>query len=351
MHKTLTALAVFASAAALASCGSSDSSDSASGAAADGIRPGVVTDIAGLGDRGFNDLAAAGLKQAEDDLGVQGKLIESQTAADYPNNLTQLAQSGAAPVFGIGFSFFDAVTDAAAKSPDTHFAIVDSVVDAPNVASLVFREEEGSYLAGVVAGLMTQEDTDYTSGSDKVVGFIGGQEAPLIEKFGAGYKQGVLSVCPDCEVLYQYIGSTTEAFSDPGTAAEIARNMRANGADVIYHASGGSGDGLFKVATDDQFFAIGVNTDQAAIDPSAPILTSMLKRVDTAVASTIEAESNGDFKAGVQSFGLAEDGVGLAGFGRFDDIVPADVKTSVEQARQQIIDGDITVATTLDDVQ
>lgn len=331
--------------------GTGETSSPASDAGSAPVKPAIVTDIAGLGDRGFNDLAAAGLKQASDTLGIKGQVLESQTAADYNNNLAELAQSGSQPVFGIGFAFFDAVTAVAPKYPDTHFAIVDSVVDAPNVASLVFREQEGSYLAGVVAGLMTQQSTPYTDPSNKIVGFIGGQNAPLIEKFGAGYQQGVLSVCPDCTVLYQYVGTTTQAFSDPGTAAEIARNMHAKGADVIYHAAGGSGDGLFKVATDEKFFAIGVNTDQAATNPSAPILTSMLKRVDTAVASTIEAQAKGQFKAGTQSFGLDNDGVDLAGFGRFDSLVPASVKTAVADAKKKIIDGQITVATTLAEVK
>lgn len=338
----------------LAGCGSSQTSSGGSSPGAVGssahIKPGVVTDIGGLGDRGFNDLAAIGLKEADGQLGIKGRVLVPQTPADYSSNLSQLAQNGAQPVFGIGFTFLDAITAAAKQYPKTHFGIVDSVVDAPNVTSLVFREEEGSYLAGVTAGLMTQQKTDYTNPSNKVVGFIGGQQSPLIEKFGAGYKQGVLSVCPSCTVLYQYVGTTTQAFSDPGTAAEIAQSMNSKGADVIYHAAGASGDGLFKVATQKKFFAIGVNTDQAKTVPSAPILTSMLKRVDTAVASTIKAEAKGKFKAGVQSYGLADNGVGLAPFGRFDSVVPASVKSAIAAAKTKIISKSIKVATKLSQV-
>lgn len=325
-------------------------SSSALGSSSNGsakVSPAVVTDIGGLGDRGFNDLAKVGLDAADSALKVKGRIVVPQTPADYTNDLTQLAQNGAQPVFGIGFTFADAMTQVSGKFPQTHFAIVDSVVNKPNVRSLVFREQEGSYLAGVVAGLMAQQKTSYTNPSHQVVGFIGGQQSPLIEKFGAGYEQGVKSVCPHCKILYQYVGVTTQAFSDPGTAAEIARNMHANGAYVIYHAAGASGDGLFKVATEQHFFAIGVNTDQAKLQPNAPILTSVLKRVDTAVETTIEDQAHGKWSAGVQSYGLANNGIALAPFGRFNSLVPAKVKSAVNHAKAAIISGRIKVVTNL----
>jgi basic membrane protein A len=330
----------------IAGCGSSGTSAGNSSS----VRPGVVTDIGGLGDHGFNDLADTGMKDADKRLALKGRILVPQTPADYANDLNQLAQNGAQPVFGIGFTFQDSVTAAAKQFPKTHFAIVDAPVNAPNVTSLVFREEEGSYLAGVVAGLMTQQKTPYTNPSDKVVGFIGGQQSPLIEKFGAGYEQGVKSVCAACQVLYQYVGTTTQAFSDPGTAEEIARNMHAKGADVIYHAAGASGDGLFKAAQEQKFFAIGVNVDQARTNPNAPILTSVLKRVDTAVANTIEAQAKGTWKAGVQSLGLSNQGIALAPFGRFDPLVPQTVKKAVDNAQQKISNGSLKVATTLAEV-
>lgn len=315
------------------------------------VSPAVVTDIGGLGDRGFNDLAKAGLDAADKALKVKGKILVPQTPADYTNDLTQFAQAGAQPIFGIGFTFADAMTQVATRFPNTHFAIVDAVVTKPNVRSLVFREQEGSYLAGVVAGLMAQRKTPYTNPSRKVVGFIGGQQSPLIEKFGAGYEQGVKSVCRRCKILYQYVGTTTQAFSDPGRAAEIARNMHANGADIIYHAAGASGDGLFRVATQQRFFAIGVNTDQARIQPKAPILTSVLKRVDTAVKSTIIDQARGKWSGGVQSFGLSNNGIALASFGRFKSLVPAKVKAAVNRAKARIISGKIKVVTRLADLK
>jgi basic membrane protein A len=335
--------------ALLSACSAADANSA--GSSTPSITPGIVTDIGGLGDRGFNDLAKAGLEAAQADLGIEGKVVVPATPADYDSNLTQFAENGSNPVFGIGFTFADAIAAAAEKFPETHFGIVDSVVDAPNVASLVFREEEGSYLAGVVAGLMTQEETAYTASSDKVVGFIGALDAPLIEKFGAGFKQGVLSVCSDCDVLYQYIGTTGDAFSDPTTAKEIALNMHSKGADVIYHAAGASGDGLFKAAQDQKFFAIGVNVDQAIPVPDAPILTSVLKRVDSAIQSVITAEAAGEFAGGVQSFGLSDEGIALAPFGQFDSVVPDAVKQAVSDASADIISGDITVVTALADLK
>jgi basic membrane protein A len=348
LRRPVAAVAAVAFVVLLSACSSSSApTSSASAAAAATISPGIVTDIGGLGDRGFNDLARSGLEAAQTALGIKGKIVVPATPADYATNLAQFAQKGSNPVFGIGFTFADSMAAAAKKYPNTHFAIVDSVVDAPNVTSLVFREEEGSYLAGVVAGLMTQQATPYTNPKTKVVGFVGALNAPLIEKFGAGFEQGVYSVCADCKVLYQYIGTTGAAFSDPGTAKEIALNMYSKGADVIYHAAGASGDGVFKAAQDKKFFAIGVNVDQAVTVPGAPILTSVLKRVDTAVQSVITAESQGKFKSGVQSFGLVDKGIGLASFGRFDSLVPAAVKTAVSAAAAGIIKGDIKVVTAL----
>lgn len=317
---------------------------------AEDVQPAVVTDVGGLGDRGFNDLAKEGLDTASAELGIEGQVLEPGAPTDYGTILNQLAESGSGPIFGVGFSFADVIAEVAPGHPDTQFAIIDAVVEQPNVASLVFREEEGSFLAGVVAGLMTQEATDYTDPDDLIVGFLGGAESPLIQKFEAGYTQGVYSVCPECEVLSQYIGPTAEAFRDPATAAEIARIQHGNGADVIYHAAGGSGAGLFDVATSEQFFAIGVNTDQAELFPDAPILTSMLKGVDAVVAATILSAAEGSFEPAVVSSGLEDGAISLSGFGRFDSDVPESVTTALEEAEAGILDGSTTVPTTMEAV-
>lgn len=225
---------------------------------------------------------------------------------------------------------------------------MDSVVEADNVASLTFREGEGGYLAGVVAGLMTQEDTEYTSSDEKVVGFLGGQEgAPPVQKFQAGYEAGVEAVCPDCEVIAQYVGSTPDAFNDPARGREIALQQIDQGADIIFHGAGASGAGLFEAAGDRNIFAIGVDSDQARLVPSAPILTSAIKRVDNAVFQTIEQAQNGEFPGGqVVEFGLEEKGIALAPFGRFDDQVPQQVKDRIDEARQGIINGEVEIPET-----
>ncbi|MGH3086188.1 MAG: BMP family lipoprotein, partial [Rubrobacteraceae bacterium] len=296
----------------------------------------------------FNDSAYAGLQRADEEFGTGEEYLESGGATDYVGNLTQFAESGFTPVFAVGFLMTDALAEVAPQFPETDFAIIDSVVpDTENVASLVFREQEGSYLAGVVAGLMTQEDTDYTTSDERVVGFLGGQESDLIGKFEAGYVAGVESVCSDCEVVVQYAGTTPEAFNDPARGSEIARQQVNQGADIIYHASGATGAGLFDVAGEEEIFAIGVDADQAPLFPEAPILTSVVKRVDNAVFQAIEQAQNDEFPGGeVIEFGLEDGGLSLAPFGEFDDQVPQEVKDQVEEAEEGIIDGEIEVPDT-----
>ena len=324
--------------------GGGDDAGGGGGGGSEDVKPAMVTDVGGLGDQSFNDSANAGLERAAEEFGVETEVLESSSPSDYTNNLTQLADNGFTPVYAIGFLMTDALTEVAPQYPDTNFAIVDSVVEADNVASLTFREEEGSYLAGVLAGLMTQEDTEYTNPDDKVVGFLGGQESDLIAKFEAGYAAGVESVCSDCEVLVQYAGSTPDAFNDPARGKEISLQQVQQDADIIYHASGATGAGLFEAASEQNIFAIGVDSNQAELNPDAPILTSMVKRVDNAVFQTTRSARNGAFPGGeVQTFGLEDDGVSLAPYGRFDDQVPQEVKDQVDEARQGIIDGEIEV--------
>ena len=309
------------------------------------VRPGLVLDVGGLGDDGFNDSAYAGLKRAEKDFGVKGDFLESTAPTDYADNLTQLAENGFDPVIAVGFLMTDDLTEISKQFPDTQFAIVDSVVDTPNTMDLVFREQEGSYLAGIVAGLMTQEKTEYTN-PDKVVGFLGGQEGPLIEKFQAGYEAGVKSVCPDCKVLVKYAGATPDAFNDPAKGKEISLQQISQGADVIYHAAGNTGAGLFDAASQEKIFAIGVDLDQAKLFPKDPVLTSVVKRVDNAVYQTIDSVSKGGEPKGTTvDRGLKEKGISLAPFGRFDSMVPQEVKDEVQKAKEGIISGDIKVPT------
>jgi basic membrane protein A and related proteins len=325
-------------------CGGSGGGGGGSQGGSSDVRPGLVLDVGGLGDQGFNDSAYAGLKRAEKDLGVKGDFLESSAPTDYADNLTQLAENGFDPVIAVGFLMTEDLTQVSEQFPDTQFAIVDSVVDTPNTMDLVFREQEGSYLAGIVAGLMTQEKTEYTNPDDKVVGFLGGQTGPLIEKFQAGYEAGVESVCPDCEVLVKYAGATPEAFNDPAKGKEISLQQINQGADIIYHAAGNTGTGLFDAAKQEKIFAIGVDLDQAKLFPEDPILTSVVKRVDNAVYQTIDSVSKGAQPKGTTvDRGLKEKGISLAPFGRFDSAVPQEVKDEVDKAKKGIISGEIKV--------
>jgi basic membrane protein A and related proteins len=341
---TVTISLILALALLAAGCGGGGGGGGGGQGGGSDVKPGLVLDVGGLGDQGFNDSAYAGLQRAEKDLGVKGDHLESTAPTDYTDNLTQFAESGFNPVIAVGFAMTEDLIEVSEQFPDTQFAIVDSVVDTPNTIDLVFREQEGSYLAGVVAGLMTQEDTEYTTSDEKVVGFLGGQTGPVIERFQAGYEAGVESVCPDCEVLVKYTGSTVDAYNDPARGKEISLQQISQGADIIYHAAGNTGAGLFDAATQEKIFAIGVDLDQAKLFKEAPILTSVVKRVDNAVYQTIKGFSEGGKPKGTTvDRGLKEGGISLAPFGRFDDLVPRKVKDEVDKAQKGIINGDIKV--------
>lgn len=292
----------------------------------------IVTDTAGLGDQSFNDSANRGLEKAKADLGIETQVYETSQPSDYEPSLARAAAQGSDLTFAIGFLMTDALTNVSAQNPDAKYAIIDSVVDAPNVASLNFKEEEGSFLVGALAGLMTESNK---------VGFIGGLEVPLIKKFEVGYKAGVMSTNPDAEVIVTYAGS----FNDPGKGKEVALSQYAAGADVIYHASGGTGLGLFQAAQEKGpgFWAIGVDSDQYDLAPENT-LTSMMKRVDVAVYDTIKATMEGNFTPGTVVFGLKEDGVGLSP--TTDKNTPQEVIDQVNALGEKIIAGEIVVPST-----
>ncbi len=300
---------------------------------------GMVYDIGGRGDQSFNDAAWAGLQQACEELGVQVKDLEpSAGGEDREELLRLLADEGYDLVIGVGFAFAEPLATVAGEFPDTSFAIIDSVVEADNVASILFSEEQGSFLVGAAAALTTETDH---------IGFIGGVENDLIGKFEAGYVAGATAVNPDIEIDVEYISQPPDfsGFNDPARATEIANSMYGNGADVIYHAAGGSGNGLFDAADDaGDVWAIGVDSDQYLTvgEPlNAVILTSMLKRVDVGVFETISAFVDSGEISGVQLYDLEDDGVGYSTSGGFID----DITSDLDDFKQQIIDGDIEVPT------
>lgn len=321
---TKAAALLLAGGLALSACASDeDSADSGSTGGGDGdLRIGVAYDTGGRGDRSFNDSAIAGVEAAVDELG--GEFEEFSPNDDGSNReegLVQLAEAGYDPVIAVGFAYGDIIADVAADFPDTQFAIVDTAVEdlgADNLTGLIFAEEQGSFLAGVAAA--SKSVTNH-------IGFVGGSQSPLIEKFEAGYVAGATAVNKDIKIDVTYIEESDLAgFADPAGGKAAASAMYDKGADVVYHASGGSGAGVFEAAADagEGNWAIGVDSDQyltAPADQQPLILTSMLKRVDTATYDMIKSIVDGEPVVSYVTYDLAADGVGYSTSGGFvDDI-------------------------------
>jgi basic membrane protein A len=310
------------------------------------VNVGLVFDIGGRGDQSFNDSAAAGLDQAEEDLGISASEASANDDGSNREELLNLQADESDLVFGVGFLFAEPMLNAAGANPEINFAIVDDAsVDLPNVAGLVFAEEEGSFLVGAAAALKT---------TNNKVGFIGGVSIDLIKRFEAGFVAGVQHINPDIEIDIQYISEPPDfsGFTDPAAGKIVAQSMFEDGSDIVYHAAGGSGGGLFQAAKEyseannTKVWAIGVDSDQyltAGEDVQEYILTSMLKRVDVAVYSTIEAQVEGSFTGGPNVFDLSVDGVGYSTTGGFVD----DITDQLEELKQQIIDGEIVVPSTV----
>ena len=306
---------------------------------------GMVYDIGGRGDLSFNDMAYAGLERAINELGVDGVDLEpSEGGENRAELLGLLAEQGKDLIIGVGFLFADSITEVATANEGVNFGIVDSVVEPGNVAGMVFTEHEGSFLVGVAAGLKT---------TTKQVGFIGGVEFALIQKFEAGFVAGVAAACPECtvDVKYATVPPDFSGFNLPDKGKEIALAQYEAGADIIYHAAGGTGAGLFEAAkevsesTGSKVWAIGVDADQyqTVSDELKPyILTSMLKRVDNAVYLTIKAIVDGTFSGGVTVFDLSVDGVGYSTSGGYVD----DIVDQLEDYKARIVSGEIVVPDT-----
>ena len=311
------------------------------------LQVGVVFDVGGRGDKSFNDGAYAGAERAMRDLGAHVRFVEPGEGSDREAGLRLLAAEGMDLVIGVGFIFTDDLTVLAKEYPNVAFAGVDYSIATdsagnviqppPNLAALKFREEEGSFLVGALAALV---------GDSKRVGFVGGMDIPLIHKFEAGYRAGVEHVCPDCTVIAQYAGATPEAFRNPGKGKELGLSQYQSGVNIIFHASGSTGLGVFQAARERGKMAIGVDADQ--YDPTAPrlILTSMVKGVDAVTFDTIRRVKEGTFKGGIYSYGLAEGGVGYVYDANNRGLIPDSVRARVEELKQEIIAGRIEVPTT-----
>jgi len=320
--------------------------------AADPVKVGLVFDIGGKGDKSFNDSASRGLAWAADDFGIKRIELEPGVDADREVNLRMLAMMGYDMVIGVGFLFDDAIKTVADEFPETFFASVDGYIpDKPNVVSLTFPEQDGSFLVGMIAGLKTKE-----AGKD-TVGFVGGMAIALIKRFEAGYIAGVKYVYPECKVLSAYAGDTGQAFADPVKGKELALSQYDNGAWVIFHASGLTGAGVYEAAKERKRFVIGVDSNQnylGFVEETGESfgLTSMLKQVDVSVYLAIKSVMEENFKGGIEVFGLDRsvtigentyNGVGYA-IDKFNkDLISEDIINQVEAAKQKIVSGEIVV--------
>lgn len=303
-----------------------------------GLRVGLVFDIGGKNDKSFNEAAWRGLQRARDELGVDVQYIEPTEGADRESALRTLAARKCDLVIGVGFIFGPDLERLAKQFPDVRFAGVDyspseGVGTLPNLVGLRFREQEGSFLVGAVAGLVTRT---------KVVGFVGGMKIPLIRKFEAGYEAGVHRVCPACRVVGAYAGTEPKAFADPTLGEELASAQYGQGADIIFHAAGKTGDGVFAAARQHGARAIGVDSDQYEAAPCC-VVTSMVKRVDVAVVDIVKDIIAGKFHGGLLELGLAEHGVGFVSDDRNRLMLPIDVVEKVNALGEQIVAGKIQV--------
>jgi basic membrane protein A and related proteins len=297
------------------------------------VKPAIVYDLGGKYDKSFNQGVFEGAKKFKKDTGVAFGEFEPQNASQYEQGLRTFAQKGYDPILAVGFSQGEALKKVATEFPKVHFGIIDSVVDQPNVASYVFKEQEGSYLVGVLAAMASK------SGK---VGFIGGMDIPLIRKFECGYAGGVKSVNPKAEVLMNMTGTTADAWHDPVKGGELTKAQMGQGADVIYAAAGATGTGVLQAAADAKKLGIGVDSNQNYLHPGF-VLTSMQKHVDVATDDLFTDVKNGKFQAGVRVLGLGENGVGWALDDNNKKLITGDMKKAVDQAAADIKSGKIQV--------
>lgn len=293
--------------------------------------PALIFDLGGKFDKSFNEAAFAGAQRWAEETGESFREIELQSEAQREQALRRFAEAGSNPIVMTGFAFGDALGQVAGDYPDTDFVIIDMVVDAPNVRSVVFNEHEGSYLVGMMAAMASESDT---------VGFIGGMDIPLIRKFACGYAQGVLAVNPDATVISNMTGSTPAAWNDPVKGSELTKAQISQGADVVYAAAGGTGVGVLQTAADEDILSIGVDSNQNHLH-SGKVLTSMIKRVDNAV---FDAMSDGPgMEKGFNVMGVGNEGVGVAIDEHNKALVTAEMQAAVDEAAAKIADGSLEV--------
>ena len=298
------------------------------------FKPAVIYDMGGKFDKSFNEGVWNGVKKFTDETGVSVMEFEVTNETQREQAMRRMAERGATVILGVGFAQADAIAKVSAEFPEKQFSIIDvSWLDSPNLRQYAFKEHEGSYLVGVAAAKASKTNK---------VGFVGGMDIPLIRKFACGYVGGVKSVTGNAEVYQNMTGTTPSAWNDPAKGAELAKSQIDRGADVVYHAAGGTGIGVIQAAADAGKLAIGVDSNQNGLAPGA-VLTSMLKRVDVAAYETFKDAMDGNFSSGVKVLGIAEGGVDWAEDSNNAPLITADIKSAIEAARADILSGKVSV--------
>ena len=298
------------------------------------IKPAVIYDMGGKFDKSFNEGVWNGVKKFQDETGIEVMEFEVTNETQREQAMRRMAERGATVILGVGFAQADAIATVAAEYPETQFSIIDvSWLDAPNLRQYAFKEHEGSYLVGVAAAKASKTNK---------VGFVGGMDIPLISKFACGYVGGAKSVDAGIEVFQNMTGTTPSAWNDPAKGAELTRSQIDRGADVVYHAAGGTGGGVIQAAADAGKLAIGVDSNQNGLAPGS-VLTSMLKRVDVAAYETFMDAKNDAFTSGVKILGVAEGGVDWALDDNNKPLITAEIKAAIDSARADILSGKVKV--------
>lgn len=298
------------------------------------FKPAVIYDMGGKFDKSFNQGVYNGIKRFTDETGTKVMEFEVTSETQREQAMRRMAERGATVVLGVGFAQADAINKVSAEFPNVKFSIIDvNWLNQPNLRQYAFKEHEGSYLVGIAAAMASKTGK---------VGFIGGMDIPLIRKFACGYVQGVKSVGGSIEVFQNMTGSTPSAWNDPAKGAELTQSQIDRGADVVYHAAGGTGTGVIRAAADAKKLAIGVDSNQNHLAPGS-VLTSMLKRVDVAAYNTMKDAMSGNFDTGVQVLGLAEGGVDWALDDNNAKLISAEMKAAIDKAKAEIIAGKINV--------
>lgn len=297
------------------------------------IKPAVVYDKGGKFDKSFNEGVFIGAERFRKETGVEFRDFEPANDAQIEQALRRFARDGHSPIIAVGFSQATALKKVAAEFPDLKFTIIDMVVELPNVQSIVFKEHEGSYLVGLLGAMASKT---------KKVGFVGGMDIPLIRRFACGYVQGVKAAKPDAEIFQNMTGATPAAWADPVKGGELAKSQIDRGADVVYHAAGGTGIGVLRAVADAGKLGIGVDSNQNSLHPGR-VLTSMLKRVDVAAYNSFKAAFEGSWKPGTSVLGLQEEGVDWALDEHNKALITPEMKAAADKARADIISGAIKV--------